>query len=492
MRILHVSSELAPFAQTGGLGDVTAGLPAAQAELGHEPAVLVPLYRGVGTKLVAAGLSLDARPLAVEVGPHRFEGALRITQVGRVRCGFLDLPALYDRPGGPYGPGGPAEFGDNHLRFAALGKAALAAGAHLFGGAGGGSGGSGGPGGIDVLHAHDWQGGPAAIYAHLERRELSIVTTIHNLAFRGIFGKHVMPELGLPWAMFTSRLLEFYDQVSFLKGGMALSDAVTTVSPTYAHEILTPELGEGLDGFLRWDVRRLVGIVNGIDAAAWDPATDPALPAPFSRTAPEGKATCRAALAAEAGLPALDDDTPLAAVVSRLSYHKGIDLIAEIASSLPELGMKLMVLGSGDPELESRLVHLARAFPEHLAVRIGFDLDYARRIYGGSDLFLMPSRFEPCGLGQLYAMRYGAVPLVHAVGGLRDTVIDPVAVRGTPTGLRFEQPTTGALYVAIARAVAMYRDRVTFASLRRGAMMRDSSWTVPAHEYVQLYRSLRA
>ena len=479
MRILHVSSELAPFAQTGGLGDVTAGLPAAQAELGHEAAVLVPLYRGVAMRLVEAGLSLDSLPLSFEVGAYRFEGALRIAQVGRVRCGFLDVPGLYDRPGGPYGPGGTAEFHDNAVRFGALGKAALAAGAHLLGG-------------LDVLHAHDWQGGPAAIYAHLERPELTIVTTIHNLAFRGIFPKAVMPELGLPWSLFTPRLLEFYDQVSFLKGALALSDVVTTVSPTYAQEILTPERGEALDGFLRWDVRRLVGIVNGIDVTAWNPATDAALPAPFSAKDLAGKRACRTALAAEAGLPPPDDATPLIGVIARMSYQKGIDLIAEVAPFLPSLGAKLVLLGSGEPELEARFEQLARELPDHVAVRIGFDLGYARRIYGGSDLFLMPSRFEPCGLGQLYAMRYGAIPIVHAVGGLRDTVCDPTSPRGTPTGIRFDAPTAPALYAAMGRALALYRDPVAFASLQRNAMLRDSSWTVPAHDYLQLYRSLRA
>jgi starch synthase len=478
VRILHVSSELAPFAQTGGLGDVLAGLPAAQAALGHDAAVLVPLYRGVAERLAAAGHTLDAHPLPVELGVYRFAAVLRTARVGRVRCGFLDVPALYDRGGGLYGPGGTADFSDNHVRFAALGKAALAAGARLLGG-------------VDVLHVHDWQGGPAAIYAHLERPATSIVATIHNLAFRGIFGKPVMAELGIPWSLFTPHLLEFYDQVSFLKGGLALADAVTTVSPTYAHEILTPAFGEALDAFLRWDVRRLVGITNGIDVAAWNPATDAALSARYSAQDLGGKRACRAALAEEVGLPS-DDDAPLIGVISRMSYQKGIDLIADVAPSLGELGARLVVLGTGEPALERRLEHLARSFPERIAVRIGFDPGHARRIYGGTDLFAMPSRFEPCGLGQLYAMRYGSVPIVHAVGGLRDTVIDPSAVRGRPTGIRFTEATSGALYVAISRAVGLYRDRAAFEALQRGAMARDSSWTVSAHEYVQVYRSLQA
>ncbi|HWU86296.1 MAG TPA: glycogen/starch synthase, partial [Kofleriaceae bacterium] len=321
---------------------------------------------------------------------------------------------------------------------------------------------------------------------------LSIVATIHNLAFRGIFGKHVMTELGLPWSLFTASQLEFYDQVSLLKGALALADAVTTVSPTYAQEILTPERGEALDGFLRWDVRRIAGIVNGIDTAAWNPATDLALPARYAIGQLAGKRACRDALAAEAGLPLPGDDVPLIGVISRMSEHKGIDLLAEVAPALGELGAKLVVLGTGEPRLEAWLSDLARAFPAHISIRIGFDVAYARRIYGGSDLFAMPSRFEPCGLGQLYAMRYGAVPVVHAVGGLRDTVIDAGAAADAPTGIRFDEATPRGLRAALERAVALYRDRDAFARVQRGALARDSSWTAPAHEYAQLYRSLRA
>ncbi|MGN6111056.1 MAG: glycogen synthase GlgA [Kofleriaceae bacterium] len=485
MRVLHVSSEVAPFAQSGGLADVVAGLPAAQAELGVRAAVLVPMYRGVAARLAAAGVALaEGVPLHVAFGVHAFEATLRSAVVGRVHYGFLDLPALYDRAGGLYGPSGAGEFGDNHVRFAALGAAARAAGAQLLGG-------------IDVLHVHDWQAGPAAIYAHLAGAQpaCSIVATIHNLAYRGIFPKTAMTELGIPWSLFTPKLAEFYDQVSFLKGALALADVVTTVSPTYAQEILTPERGEAFDGFLRWDVKRLVGIVNGIDAASWDPASDPALPAAFSRQDLAGKQVCRRAVAREAGLGELAEDAPLLGVIARMTDQKGLDLVAEIAPELGTLGAKLVVLGAGEPALEDRFRYLAQAFADHVAVRIGFDTGYSRRIYAGSDLFVMPSRFEPCGLGQLYAMRYGAVPIVHGVGGLRDTVVDPgdgELAQGLGTGFRFDTPTPSALLAAIRRAVALYRDRVAFASLQRAAMARDSSWTSSAHEYVQLYRSLRA
>jgi starch synthase len=474
VRVLHVASEVAPFAQSGGLADVVAGLPAAQAQLGLEAGVLVPFYSGVADKLAWANIALEpAVPFTLDVGVHLLEVAIRVARVGRVAYGFLDCPTLFDRGGTLYGPGATAEFGDNHLRFATLGKAALVAGEALFDAP------------ADVLHLHDWQSGAAALYARLAKHPALIVTTIHNLAYRGIFPKSVMDQLGIPWSMFTSDQLEFYDQVSFLKAALAYSDAVTTVSPSYAHEILTAERGEALDGFLRWNVKRLVGIVNGIDERAWNPATDAALPAPFSRDNLIGKTACKSALADELGLP-LDDDDVLIGVIARMTWQKGTDLVADIAPELHRLGARLVVLGSGEPELEDRFRYLAATFGEHIAVRIGFDLALSRRIYGGSDLFVMPSRFEPCGLGQLYAMRYGALPVVHAVGGLRDTVKDP------DTGIRFEEATASALVTALERAIAIVREPKTLLATRRAAMARDSSWTASAHQYDQLYRSLRA
>lgn len=481
MRVLHVASEVAPFAQSGGLADVLAGLPTALAGHGLDTAVLVPLYRGVADKLAAMGIALDpGAPLRLELGIHTLPAAIRIAEVGRVRHGFLDCPVLYDRPGGLYGPHATGEFGDNHVRFAALGKAALAAGDVLLGGA------------PEILHVHDWQGGPAAIYARLARAPSLIVTTIHNLAYRGIFPKAAMTELGIPWSMFTSDQLEFYDQLSFLKGGLAFADVATTVSPSYAREILTPERGEGLDGFLRWNVKRLVGIVNGIDTTVWDPATDPVLPATYSRTELAGKAVCRARLAAELGLP-LADDEPLVGVIARMTDQKGLDLVAEIVPELARLGARLVVLGAGEPLLEQRFLWLADVFREHVAVRIGFSGELAHHIYAASDVFAMPSRFEPCGLGQLYAMRYGAIPVVHAVGGLRDTVIDPgdsELARGRGTGIRFAPATPLAFALALDRAARLFRDDAVFATVRQAAMARDSSWIAAAQQYVQLYRSL--
>jgi starch synthase len=291
--------------------------------------------------------------------------------------------------------------------------------------------------------------------------------------------------------MFDYRRLEFYDQISFLKGGMALADVVTTVSPSYAREIRTPQFGEALDGFLRSDIRRLVGIVNGIDMSAFDPSTDRDLPAAFSANALDGKATCRDAVAKEMRI-SVAPEQPLFAVVARMAGQKGLDLAADIVPHLYHLNAKLIVLGAGEPELESRFAWLANMFSNHISVRIGFDIGLARRIYAGSDFFLMPSRFEPCGLGQLYAMRYGSIPVVHAVGGLRDTVNDTgdaALARGEGTGIAFSPATSAAMLLAMQRAVALYR-APSFAKLRRAAMSRDSSWETSAREYVALYRSL--
>ncbi len=473
MRVVHVSSEVAPFAQSGGLADVVAGLSSALADdHGLDVAVFVPLYHGVAARVAAAGLELVPGPwLELAVGAYVFAARLQTTMVGRVTYAFVDCPALYDRAGTLYGPGGSSEFPDNHIRFGALAKAALEQGGALVGGA------------IDLLHVHDWQGALAAIYAREAGLDVGIVATIHNLAFRGIFPKQAMVELGLPWSIFDLQHLEFWDQLSLLKGALAAADVVTTVSPTYAQEILTPERGEGLDAFLRTDVRRLVGIVNGIDVAAWDPATDKALPAHFSARELAGKAECRRELARELGLP-ITEREPVIAAVARMSDQKGFDLVADLVPELARIGAKLIVLGSGDPELEERFRWLADVFGERIAVRIGFDVGLSRRIYAGSDLFIMPSRFEPCGLGQLYAMRYGSIPIVHAVGGLRDTVSDP------GTGIRFTQPTVQALLAAVERAVALYRDRRAYAATRNAGMTRDWSWTRSAQQYIDVYRSI--
>jgi len=482
MRVLHVASEVAPWAQSGGLADVVAGLPAALAAAAPEldVAVLAPLYRGVAGRLASAGLALgDGFAHDALLGPHLLPVRVRpvVGATGGAALWFVESP-LYDRDGFYHVPGGP-DFADNHVRFGLLGRVAVDVGDRLVGGP------------VDVLHAHDWQAGlaPALLRLDPAHAATAAIVTIHNLAFRGLFPASAVGELGLPWSLFHHRHAEFYGHLSFLKAGAGAADAVTTVSPTYAHEILTPARGEALDGFLRHDVQRVVGIVNGIDDEAWNPARDPALAAPYTAVEPAGKARCRAALADELGL-AIADDTPVLGVVSRFADQKGLDLVADIAPELHRLGARLVVLGSGDPGLERRFLALADLFRDELRVFVGFDVGLSRRIYAGSDLFLMPSRFEPCGLSQMYAMRYGSIPVVHAVGGLVDTVDDPGdagLAAGGGTGFRFEHPTADGLLWALGRGVAMFRTPA-WAALVGAAMRRDSSWRGPARDYLELYR----
>jgi starch synthase len=477
-----IASEAVPFAQTGGLADVAGALPGAlvEADPHADVGLLVPLYRGVAERVAAAGLSLDdGAPVVIRFGGYELAAKLR--RAGRhrgVALAFLDAPALYDRDGLYVAPGG-TDYADNHVRFAALSRAAVDFGDHVFGAA------------PDVIHAHDWQAALAPVYLRLDpaRAHTAAVLTVHNLAYQGRVPKHVTPELGLPWSVFSMHGMEAWDQLCLLKGGLAYADQITTVSPTYAREILTPAYGEALDGFLRHDAAPLTGIVNGIDTHAWDPATDRALAASYSADRPRGKEACRAALLEE--LEWTDDGAPIAIVVARMATQKGVDLIADVVPDLSGLGVRLAVLGSGDRALEDRFRWLAGVFRDHLRVAIGFDVARSHRWYAGADLFLMPSRFEPCGIGQLYAMRYGAVPVVSQVGGLVDTVDDPgddELALGAGTGVRFTPVTADALRVALARAVRLHGDRAVWAELVQRCMRRDSSWRDSARAYLDVYR----
>ena len=477
MRIVHVSSEAAPWSQTGGLGDVAGSLPDALVRADPDARVLVvsPMYRGVAERLAAAGAVLEpARRRVVQVGPVEFPVELRVLRRndGRADHCFVDAPELFDREG-IYGHGGGYEYADNHVRFGALCRAAVEFGGELLGGE------------LDVVHGHDWQGALAATYLRRDpaRVRTAAVFTIHNLAYRGLYPWWAIGDLGLDGADFTMPRLEFFGQVALMKAGLVDADVVTTVSPSYAREILEPVAGEGLDGVLRTQVARLVGIVNGIDDRAWDPATDRHLAAPYDADDPAGKAACRRALAEECHWE-LDDHTVVAAMVSRFADQKGADIVADLVPELHGLGVKLVVLGSGDPALEDRFLYLGRVFRDNVHVHVGFDVARARRIYAGADVFLMPSRFEPCGIGQLYAMRYGTIPVVHAVGGLRDTVEDGV------TGFTFAFADLLGLRWGLGRALERYRgDRAGWQAIVQAAMRRDSSWAPSAREYLELYRA---
>ena len=463
-----VASEAAPFVKTGGLADVLGSLPAALVKRGDELAVVVPRYR---TALIDSSERIwDAMPLSV--GPHRFTVA--IDQVIRqgVRYLFVDCPPLYDRPG-IYNEGN-IDYPDNHIRFALLNQAAIGIARYIFR--------------PHVFHAHDWQAGLLAPYL---RATFSgdptffgskCILTIHNLGYQGNFWAVRMQEIGLDPVLYHMEGLEFNGMISFLKGGIIFSDAVTTVSPTYAREIQTPEYGFGFDGLLRSRNYKLRGILNGVDYTDWSPETDPSIPAHFSSADLQGKAECKRHLLAEMGLPYYGE-RPLIGIVSRFADQKGFDLVAEIAAPLAEENVALAVLGSGDKRFEDMFRHFNAARPDKFGVRIGYDDALAHRIEAGSDMFLMPSRYEPCGLNQMYSLHYGTVPIVRATGGLEDSV-------DSSTGFKFGGYTPAALAGAIGEALHAYQFRDAWIDRMRRGMAKDFSWESSAAEYQRLYAGL--
>jgi len=477
LRVLHVAAEIYPWVKAGGLGDVIGALPAALATEGVEARLCLPGYRPL---LDAARVS-DVVRLATPFAAERVRIGLAHLP-GQPPAYIVDHPVFYDRPGGPYGPDS-GEWPDNHRRFALLGWAAAAL-----------------ANGADprwqprVIHGHDWHAGLAPAYARAFGATAASVLTVHNLAYRGWYPASLFGELGLPPDYFSINGVEFYGGVAFLKAGLFYADRLTTVSPTYAREIQTPALGEGLDGLLRGRQAALSGILNGVDPAVWNPANDAALPRGYGvADAAEGKAAAKVALQRRLGL-AIDVDAPLFGIVTRLTSQKGIDLIL---AALPELvgrGIGLVVLGSGDRDLESGFTAVAASSAGRVAASIGYDEALARLIFAGADAVLVPSRFEPCGLTQLYALRYGALPLVRRTGGLADTVVDatPEGIAdGTATGFVFDEASAPALSAAVARAVGVYHgDRATWHCMMRQAMTRDFSWRQAARQYVALYREL--
>lgn len=459
-----VTSEASPFAKTGGLGDVLGALPAALVDLGEEVAVVLPRYRSA--QLPPADRVVPAMPLWV--GPHQFNVAIDLVVSKGVRYYFVDCPPLYDRAG-MYGEGGH-DYSDNHIRFGLLNQAALGIARHIFE--------------TDVLHAHDWQAGLLAPYFLALRGDptflgVKTVFTIHNLGYQGIFSAAALYDLGLDRSLFHMEGLEFYGDVNLLKAGIVYSGAVTTVSPTYAKEIQTPEYGFGLDGLLRSRAHKLTGIINGVDYREWDPRNDPHIAAAYSGDDLAGKAACKRALLQEMELPPAE--RPLIGIVSRFATQKGFDLFVEIAAAVAEEDVAFAVLGSGDAEIENAFRSFAQVRPDKFGVRIGYDNGLAHRIEAGADMFLMPSRYEPCGLNQIYSLRYGTVPIVRATGGLEDTVDEE-------TGFKFHHYSPEALLAAIRAALIEYRDRDKWNGRMRRGVARDFSWRASALEYQKLYR----
>jgi starch synthase len=461
MRVAGIASEIGPFSKTGGLGDVTGALPRALADLGVEVITISPLYRSVRQH------PLERTSLRIEVplGDARVPASV-------FRSGtsyFLDHPPFFDRDG-IYGTS-HGDYPDNAARFVFLCRGALELLKII------------GP--PDILHAHDWPAGLVAAYAKtLYQREFArtrVVFTIHNLAYRGLFGHWELPATGLPWSQFHPRALEFYGHLSFLKAGLVYADLLTTVSPTYAREIQTPEYGCGLEGVLRERASRLRGILNGVDYGEWNPERDPFLAAGYSSSRLAGKAQCKEDLQRRLGLPP-DPAVPLIGMVSRLSEQKGIDLAVEVIDALSSSPSQVVIMGVGEAPLEEAVRGIAARHPGRVSARIDFDVPLSHQIEAGSDLFLMPSRYEPCGLNQIYSLRYGAVPVVRATGGLADTVQDG------ETGFTFKDFTKEACLGALERALRAFSNPEAFLSIRRAGMSQDFGWEASAKGYLELFK----
>lgn len=475
-RILFASSEAAPLIKTGGLADISGSLPAA-----------------LKTQRQAVRLVLPAYPQALkQIGKTRRRGQLHIhgetvtLLEGRmpdsgVIVWLVDAPAHFDREGGPYLDSEGNDWPDNAERFTLFCRAVTEIAMDRAG--------------LgwrpEVVHCNDWQTAlvPALLSLEKERRP-GTVFSIHNLAYQGRFGAETFQRLDLPTSFWHYSGLEYYGDLSLIKGGLAYADRLTTVSPSYAREICTPGMGNGLDGLLNHRCDRLTGILNGVDYAVWDPATDPLIVANYSAEAPDAKQQNKRELQRELGLP-MDADIPLLGLVSRFVEQKGIDLVLEAVPNLIQQGVQLVMLGSGQRQLEQAASELARKEPKQVAVRIGYDETLAHRIEAGADLFLMPSRFEPCGLNQLYSLRYGTLPVVRRTGGLADTVVNTDTgslADGSATGFVFEHAAVDGLLRAIHEALECYRKPDCHRKVMQNAMQQDFSWQQSAREYLAIYR----
>lgn len=480
MRVLFISSEIYPLVKTGGLADVSAALPEALAELGVDIQLLLPGYP-------KALQSAVKKSVQVEVADFLGAGPMRLicarTPDTNLPIWLVDCPSLYRRSGGPYQDENGHDWPDNARRFTIFNHVAvqLSCGFLLPDYQ------------ADIVHANDWHTGLlSAILDKTAGQKPATVFTIHNLAFQGVFPADIYPQLGLPDGSSVPDGMEFYGKISFLKAGLTHSDRLTTVSPTYAQEILTAEYGCGLEGLLQHRKNDLAGILNGADYHIWDPVTDAHLPANFNLQNIAGKHVCKMALQAELGLDA-EPDTALIVLVSRLTEQKMADVVAELLPRIIDSGAQCALVGDGDRRIEQQFEAAARQYPGRIAVCIGYQEPLAHRMMAGGDILLHPSRFEPCGLTQLYAMHYGTLPIVRNTGGLRDTVVDAAersVHEGTATGFVFEGATTTEMHHCIERALAIYQQPLAWRKLQRQAMAQDFGWTKSARRYLALYNEL--
>jgi len=479
MRIAMISPEVAPFAKTGGLADVVGTLSAALEKNGHELRIVMPAYRCV----LQGNFALEETPMrfSVPLADRHEEGAVLKARLGKnisvslVRADrYFDRESLYGTSAGDYP--------DNAERFVFFGRAALEILRQHP---------------VDIAHCHDWQSALAIVFLktqpnrYPELASSRTVFTAHNLGFQGVFAASAWPLLNLDRSFFSPEHLEFYGRINFLKGALLCADKITTVSPTYAREIMGREQGFGLEGVLQRRAGDVVGILNGVDYGQWDPAVDPWIAERYTESNLAAKHNCKQSLQRALGLP-IRDEAPLLGIVSRLTAQKGFDLVEKIFGQLMARDLQIAILGSGEARYEKFFRSVAKQFPKKVGARIGFDEALAHRIEAGADIFLMPSLYEPCGLNQMFSLKYGTIPIVRAVGGLKDTVEDFDPEQGTGTGFVFGAYEPRELLAAVERALRVYGDKRAWTALCRRAMSKDFSWDRSADAYSDLYRQLRA
>jgi starch synthase len=478
MHIAFVASECVPFSKTGGLADVVGALPKALAALGHQVSVYVPRYRQ--TKLT------DPQPVVKSItvpfdDRYRFASVVTVGSSGSVRFYFIDYPQYFDREA-LYGTSA-GDYPDNAERYYLFTRAVLEASKIL--------------GVPNVFHCHDWQSALlpvmlSTLYAEDPAfRDVGTVFTIHNMGYQGLFPPDILPLLMLPWDLFTMSKMEFFGQVNFLKGALTFSDFITTVSRKYSQEIQTTEYGFGLEGVLRNRAATVTGILNGVDYDEWSPQTDKFIATKYSPEDLTGKIICKKDLLNAFGVTNADLNVPVIGIVSRFAAQKGFDLISQVVDRLAREEMILLALGAGDRPYEEMFQRLSKQFPNKIAVKIAYDNAIAHKIEAGADMFLMPSRYEPCGLNQIYSLKYGTVPIVRATGGLDDTIEPWDARSGKGTGFKFSEYTGEALLATTKQALLAYRDQSSWQTLMRNGMNKDFSWGASAREYGKVYDRVR-
>jgi starch synthase len=478
MHIAFVASECVPFSKTGGLADVVGALPRALAAAGHEISVYIPRYRL--TRIPEERMVVQSITVPFD-DQYRFCSILSGAGYPGVRFYFVDYPPFFDRDG-LYGTAS-GDFPDNAERFALFCRAVLEASKIL--------------GVPDAFHCHDWQSALLPVLLKTQYaedpafRNTGTVFTIHNIGYQGLFPPEILPLLMLPWDLFTISKMEFFGNVNFLKGAIVYSDFITTVSRRYSQEIQTTEYGFGLDGVLKDRAQNLVGILNGVDYEEWNPQTDKYIVAHYDAENLSGKQHCKQDLLEHMGIQGADPNTPVIGIVSRFAAQKGFDLIGQVIDRLALEDILFTVLGSGDKLYEEMFMRLARRAPNKIAVRIAYDNALAHKIEAGADMFLMPSHYEPCGLSQIYSLKYGTVPVVRSTGGLDDTVDpwDPRTKKGT--GFKFQEYTGDALLRTIHQALQVYRDQTSWQRMMQNGMSKDFSWKISAREYVRMYERVR-